>query len=51
MLGRIFLNSRKHRCKDGVILWDVEELMLSTTNKYTLSSLKKICVDPYPINI
>ena len=26
MLRRIFLNSRKDRRKDGVILWDVEEL-------------------------
>ena len=26
MLGRIFLNSRKERRKDGVFLWDLEEL-------------------------
>ena len=26
VLGRIFLNSRKERRKDGVFLWDVEEL-------------------------
>ena len=26
MLGRIFLNSCKERGKDGLFLWDVEEL-------------------------
>ena len=26
VLGRLFLNSREDRRKDGVFLWDVEEL-------------------------
>ena len=39
VLGRIFLNSRNDRRKDGVFLWDLEELtFLINHNTYRLKS-------------
>ena len=56
MLGRIFLNSVKkdvktERCKDGVFLWDVEELTFLISyefinhHKYINAQVKSLSID------
>ena len=47
VLGRIFLNSGKERHKDGVFLWDVEELTFLISYR-SENFWKAACQKKYP---